>query len=104
MEVKRAKCFLCKEEKEAFYFYKNSRKKNGLESSCKSCVLTIKRKKRLQKRRTLSIRNSTSVRVLNVDSCTFDERQIIRPRNMELRLDDLVGELLWQKEQRGLVE
>lgn len=97
-------CNKCKTIKTEKDFYKKSHKKNGLDSNCKECVCLMKKISRQKKKVSASSRNSTRTRVLNVDSCTFDERQIIRPRNKELRLEDLIGELLWFKKQKEEVE
>ena len=98
------RCTKCNEVKTSDGFYKNRRKKNGLESICKTCICSSKKARREQRARIISIRNNTSTRVLNVEDCTFEERQIIRPINKDLRLNDLIEELVWERKERGLVE
>ncbi len=97
------KCSKCLIEKESSEFYKNSNKKNGLESNCKSCVLARKAKKydtfSKVKKKTKLLRLQSKVSVLDVVECTFNEVLINRPSNCETNdlLKDLVkGVLCYQ--------
>lgn len=82
-----AVCTCCKKLKSADQFYKNSSKKNGLESNCKECVLERKAKKykvkKMQKKKTKYLRLLKRVNVLDTNSCTLQESWINRPASKD---------------------
>lgn len=96
-------CAKCLVHKLADDFYKNSLKRNGLESHCKTCVLKRKSKKYKQTKITLKksklLRAHRKVKVLDVQRCTFKAVLINRPSESEVSnaLKELVeGVLCYQ--------
>lgn len=77
------RCKKCGDNKESDQFYKNTKKLNGLESHCKSCVLTRKAKRykaiSKAKLKTKQLRLHKNVHVIDVEECTFQEVLINRP-------------------------
>lgn len=96
------KCSKCGTCKEPHHFYKNLKKKNGLESNCKSCVLKRKSKRYSTsskiKKKNKRLRSCKRVNVLDVENCTFCEVLINRPQELEGRktLKEFVKGVLWQ--------
>jgi hypothetical protein len=91
----KVKCTLCHQEKDLSEFYKNIRKVNGLESRCKECVLSLKKKRRNKNR---AVKKSNSSKVLNIDDCTWTQTYITRSRKEKVKLKSIVEELFWLKE------
>ena len=96
-----ATCCQCRLKKQNDEFYKNSKKKNGLESQCKECVLSNKRKARIKKK---GSRVFSSNKVIDLTNCTFKELYITRPCNEDLRMKDLVEELVCLEEKEKFME
>lgn len=93
----KVKCTKCNQDKKTSEFYKNTRKSNGFESSCKECVLFSKKRRRQNNR---AMKKSNSSKVLDFEGCTWNEVYITRPKSEELKVKDLVEELLWLENQR----
>jgi len=96
-----ASCSECKIKKPFKEFYKNSRKKNGLESSCKECVLKKKRnqynKRQKLKQKVGKYRDHKSIRVLNIPDCTVTTLFIKRPKVINnVEMEEVVEDLLCQ--------
>lgn len=95
-------CRCCLATKDAFEFYKNPKKANGLESHCKACVLERKKKKYTSssktKKKNKRLRLLKKVNVLDVENCTFCEVLITRPKECDgsKTLKEFVRGVLWQ--------
>ena len=82
------------------YFYSNSKKLNGLDSSCKSCVLLRKANKYKKmselKKKTKALRKDKKCSVLDVGSCMVTTRTLnsIYPEMQKLLTTELVRNLL----------
>ncbi len=98
-------CSKCDQSKEKSEFYKNSRKRNGLESHCKDCILKKKKDRYVIKMNTKKknrvMRNREGVRVMDLSLCTVETYLITRPRNIEqVGLEGVVGDLICLLEEK----
>lgn len=100
--IEKIKCSKCGLQKEPHQFYRNLKKKNGLESNCKACVLERKNKKYTvvskNRKKSKQLRLCKKVKVLDVVECTFQEVLINRPEQFESMniLKELINGVLCQ--------
>lgn len=91
------RCSQCKLLKDESSFYKNSRKANGLESSCKECVSKKKKQKYEDKKKKAKRRRSGKRKTLAINDCTISEKLITKPATeMDTIIQEITKELLWQ--------
>jgi len=95
------KCSACQKKKSHKDFYRNHRKRNGIESHCKVCVLEKKKgryttTKKLKQRAT-KYRGNKNIRVLNILSCTLHETHIKESSKVsQIELEEIVKDLVCQ--------
>ena len=96
------KCSHCKINRPSNEFYKNSKKKNGLESRCRQCVLAVKsikyRKVKNTQLKNKQLRLHKKVNVIDVNNCTFLSTFINSSNEQQNKiLTSIAEELIWQQ-------